>query len=224
MEGQDLWSKVRDLWQLIKTGLGLPWLKKLQDLWNGWSWFQENFRKGMYEVLNYEAILELKDKSGRRAIVRKYEKIRYLQNNIIAYQDQAWGDGKILINYRCTPGFPVDKYRSGFKNYVLISLREVKNRGDVDDFHINWDINRGFLKHKGFWASEINHFTDKLKMRVIFPKTRPPLHAIVLEKNRQWTLTLNKDAFLHLPDGKWEVTWEQDRPRLYEQYILSWEW
>jgi len=59
--------------------------------------------QGLYEVLDYEATLELKDKRGKRACVRKYEKVRYLQNNIITFQDQAWGDGKILINYRLLP-------------------------------------------------------------------------------------------------------------------------
>jgi len=219
-----LWSKVKDSWQLIISSLGLPWFKVINNLLTGWNLLLVRFRKGLYEVLDYEATLELKDKRGKRACVRKYEKVRYLQNNIVTFQDQAWGDGKILINYRCTPGFPVDTYRSGYKNYILISLREVKNRGDVDEFHIDWDIHQGFLRPTGFWASEISHYTDRIKMRVIFPKARPPLHATILEKNRQRTLTLNKDSFLHLPDGKWEVVWERNRPRLYEQYILSWEW
>ena len=164
------------------------------------------------------------DKGGKIASVRKYQKVRYLQNNIIAFQDQAWGDGKILINYKCSPGFTVDTYRSGFKNYILISLREVKKQGEIDEFNINWDIHQGFLRPTGFWASEISHYTDKIKMRVIFPKARPQLHATVMEKNRQRTITLNKDYFLHLPDGKWEVTWVKNRPKLYEQYILRWEW
>jgi len=30
--------------------------------------------------------------------------VRYLQDNVIAYRDQAWGDGEILVDYRCTPG------------------------------------------------------------------------------------------------------------------------
>jgi hypothetical protein len=224
MEDQVWWSKVKNLAQLINSGLGLPWFKIFNNLLDGWNLLLVRFHKGLYEVLDYEATLELKDKRGKRACVRKYEKVRYLQNNIVTFQDQAWGDGKILINYRCSPGFPIDTYRSGFKNYILISLREVKNQGDVDEFNINWDIHQGFLRPTGFWASEISHYTDKIKMRVIFPETRPPLRATVLEKNSQRTLTLNKDAFLHLPDGKWQVTWEQNRPRLYEQYILSWQW
>jgi hypothetical protein len=66
----------------------------------------------MYEVLRYEAKLGLKDRGGKRATFKKQEKVRYLQDNVIAYRDQAWGDGEILINYRCIPGTPVDRYRS----------------------------------------------------------------------------------------------------------------
>ena len=54
--------------------------------------------KGMYEVLDYESTLELKDRGGKRATFKKREKVRYLQDNVIAYQDQAWGDGEILVN------------------------------------------------------------------------------------------------------------------------------
>ena len=59
---------------------------------------------GMYEVLEYESTLELLDAKGQRATFHKREKVRYLQDNVIAYQDQAWGDGEILLQYRCTPG------------------------------------------------------------------------------------------------------------------------
>ena len=56
--------------------------------------------KGIYEVLDYETILEIKDRYGRKAKVTKNQKVKYLQDNIIAYQDQAWGDGEILKNYQ----------------------------------------------------------------------------------------------------------------------------
>jgi hypothetical protein len=47
--------------------------------------------RGLYEVLEYEATLELEDQGGKRATFKKREKVRYLQDNIIAYRDQAWG-------------------------------------------------------------------------------------------------------------------------------------
>jgi hypothetical protein len=57
------------------------------------------------------------------------------------------GDGEILVDYRCSPGTPVDRYRSGYKTYILISRREVKNKGNVDEFNVEWGIRQGFLRH-----------------------------------------------------------------------------
>ena len=180
--------------------------------------------EGMYQVLDYESILELMDVQGRKARFCKREKVRYLQDNIIAFQDQAWGAGKILVDYQCSPGVPVDCYRAGYKIYTLISLREVKKKSDEDEFKINWKIQKGFLRKTGFWGTDINHETDRIKVQVIFPKLRPPLSASILENNRQRTTDLGKDHFRQLPDERWVVTWEVSKPRLYEQYLLCWQW
>lgn len=180
--------------------------------------------EGAYEVLEYVIKLKLVDPEGKKALVQKRERVRYLQNNIIVFQDQAWGDGKILQNYRCTPGVPVDKYRLGYKTHILISLRGVKNRGDIDEFNIQWGIFRGFLSPTGFWATDINQKTDSVKVEVDFPKNRPPMKISVLEKNRQRVNVISKDSLTHLPDGRWQLIWEQSKPRQYEQYILRWEW
>ena len=180
--------------------------------------------EGMYEVLEYESTLELKDTKGKCACFRKREKVRYLQDNIIAYQDQAWGDGEILLGYRCTPGAAVDFHRPAHKTYVLISLREVKNRGDVDEFNIQWEIHNGFRRSQESWETEVSHPTGRVKVRVVFPKSRPPLRATLIEDTRHRTQILNEDAQLKLPDGRWQLTWENDQPRLHERYILKWDW
>jgi hypothetical protein len=109
----------------------------------------------MYEVLEYESTLELQDKHGERVTFRKRERVRYLQNNLMAFQDQAWGDGEILHNYRCNPGTAVDFHRPGHKTYILISLREIKKRGDIDDFNIEWGIRDGFHRKLELWETEI---------------------------------------------------------------------
>ncbi len=45
------------------------------------------------QYLEYESTLELLDQEDIHATFKKRKKIRYLQDNIIAYQDEAWGDG-----------------------------------------------------------------------------------------------------------------------------------
>jgi hypothetical protein len=93
--------------------------------------------EGMYRLLDYESTLEILDGQGKKARFSKRKKVSYLQDNSIVYQDCAGGDGKIPQNYQTNIGKPIDKYRSGYKTIILLSLHEINNRGDVDDFHIN---------------------------------------------------------------------------------------
>jgi len=210
---------------LLTIALDLPWFELLGRIWRigrklvrGWS------HEGIYEVLDYECQLELKDKNGKLATFQKREKLRYLQDYITSYQDQAWGDGEILQDYRCSPGTPVDEYRLGHKTYKLISLREFRNRGDTDEFNIEWTMRNGFLKSTGFWGTAINHRTKKVTVKVIFPKDRPPVHASIIESNLQRRRILGKDAQKLLPNGRSMIIWEKVNPRLYENYVLRWEW
>ena len=206
-------------------GLDQLFFTLLGDLYSwGKSTIQRLTKPGMYEVLNYETTLEILDRKGKEAILTKTEEVKFLQNNIIAFQDQAWGRGKILIDYQCTPGFSVDFYQFAHKTYILISLRNVMQKGDITKFEICWKINDGFKKPNGFWATDINHFTKVMKVNVIFPKERPPLKLMTVESNRQLTKELQKDVITQLPDKRWQVTWEKQNPRLYEHYILKWEW
>ncbi len=204
---------------------GLPWIEVLAQVWKlGRKIMRGLADEGMYEVLEYETALELQNRRGENALLRKREKVRYRQNNIIAFQDQAWADGEILINYRCTPGVAVDRYRPGQQTYILISLRDIKNRGDIDEFNIQWGIHRGFIRSTELWETVICHRTKRLKMQVIFPRSRPPQHASLIEGNRRRTSLLGPEAQAQLPDGRWCVSWETTRPRLNEHYLLKWDW
>ena len=178
----------------------------------------------MYHVLDYESTLELLDVEGQCARFEKHKKVKYLQDNIIAHQDYAWGDGKILLNYKCHPGKAVDRYRSGHKTYILLALHEVKNRGDVDDFHITWEMKDGFLKPDGFWETIISQKTTQMCVNVILPKKRHPLRVIVEETNHRKTHILTSEERIVLPDGRLKVSWKKKNPHLYETYLMKWLW
>ena len=181
-------------------------------------------RQGLYEVLEYESTLELLDRKGKKATFKKRQKVRYLQDNIIAYMDQAWGDGEFLLDYRCSPGAAVDQYRFGHKTYILISLREVKQRGDTDEFYIERKIKNGFLRQQEQWETDISHPTRYVAIRLIIPMGRPPLRVALVENIRQKTTLVGDERQRQLPDGRWQVAWETDNPRLNERYVLKWEW
>jgi hypothetical protein len=142
-------SSILSIFSMLgKMNLDLPWLDLFGGIKKiGQQLVQKVYQGEMYEVLEYDSTLELHDCKGQRATYRKHQKVRYLQDNIIAFEDQAWGDGEILVGYKCSPGVPVDQYRLDYKTFILISLREVRNKGDIDDFNIEWGIIRGgFLR------------------------------------------------------------------------------
>lgn len=168
--------------------------------------------------------LELRDTKGKWADLDKRLRVRFVQNNVIAYQDQAWGDGDIFHEYRCEPGLPVDTYRDGHRNRVLISLRETKSRGDREEFRIHRTIKNGFMHHTEDFQVEIEHPTRQLGLTIVFPQKRPPRSIKLIEQNAARTRSLDVSAVVRLPDGRYEVRWEETKLRLYEAYIVRWEW
>lgn len=192
-----------------------------------WEFIQHAFglrHEGMYEVLEYETKLVLKDTHGEEATYYKRQRVRFLQDNIIAYQDQAWGDGDIFADYKCTPGVPVDRYREGNRYRILISLRESKKRGDIEEFTIQRTIKHGFTKAVEDFQTDLDHTTRKLRVSVIFPGARMPKEVSLIEKNVARTTSLGRDQLRALPDGRWQATWSIEKPKLFEAYILRWSW
>ncbi len=208
------------VWNVLRD---LPWPSIMSQ---SWQWVQKWMHRtdGMYEVLEYESLLELKDEHGRFAQFTKHEKVKYLQNNIIAYQDHAWGDGEILQDYKCTPGLVVDKYRPGQKTFLLISLRRVKKRGDVDDFNMEWGIRNGFVRKHELWETEVRHRTRRMEMKIIFPKHRPPRRVWVEEALQGKQFRLDASRLVTLPNGRFQLTWQTSKPQLNERYQIHWEW
>jgi hypothetical protein len=47
--------------------------------------------QGIFEILDYDSTLELLDAKGKKAVFRRRQKVRFLQDHVIAFQDRAWG-------------------------------------------------------------------------------------------------------------------------------------
>jgi hypothetical protein len=94
-----------------------------------------------------------------------------------------------------------NEYRSSQKTYILISLRENKQRGDRDEFHMEWNLREAFRRTREQWETEVNHRTRKLLVRLIFPKPRPPVRVWLEEQLRRRTRLLSDSALKQLAAG-----------------------
>jgi len=178
--------------------------------------------EGIYKVLDYQSTLEILDSKGKKAKFAKLMVVKYLQDNVATFTDFGWSDGNGLRNYKVSPGYPVDGYKSGHREYVLISLRKKKNRGQTDTFRMQWVIKDGFLKPTAYWQTDVTHRFSRMEISVILPNSRPPSNVYVEESNTK--KTHHVPNVQRLPGGRWKLSWRLSRPRLFEQYILKWEW
>lgn len=205
--------------------LSLDWIAFLFDLYRALRyWVNRQRHEGMYHILDYDSTLELLDVKGKTAVLKKRQQVKFLQDNVIAFQDYAWGDGETLVDYKCSPGKVVDRYQEGDRWNVLISLRETKNSGDIEDFYIERTLKNSFTKDEEWWQVELRHHTQELKLTLIFPKERRCRRAILLQRSKHHTNVLGPEHFSDLPDGRQTLTWETKKSPRFEIYTLRWKW
>jgi hypothetical protein len=205
--------------------LSPDWIPILLDLYRNLRQFLMRDRhEGMYEILDYDTTLELVGPQGETAIFKRRQRVKFLQDNIIAFQDHAWGDGEIFSDYKCSPGVEVDRYQEGDRWNVLISLRETKSAGDVEDFYVERTVRGGFTRAEEWRQIEIRHRTRHLKLAIIFPKERRCRRAVLLQRSRNQSVVLGGEHFADLPDGRQILTWETTKIRRLEIYTIRWTW
>lgn len=179
---------------------------------------------GLYEILEYDTMLELHDTNGETALFKKRQRVKFLQDNVIAIPDFAWGEGQIFASYKCSPGKVVDYYQQGDRWNILISLRETKGRGDIEDFYIERVVQHGFRQSDEWWQIEVRHPTKHLKLSLIFPHQRQCQRAVIVKRSRHKSTVLGSEHISHLPDGRQIVTWETKNINRLEVYTLKWQW
>ena len=75
-----------------------------------------------------------------------------------------------------------DRFQLGARQITLISLRQVKNRGDRLHLHIRRQIQQGWTAPEEWLEIAVDHPTRMLEVALVFPKARPPQRAFLIEE------------------------------------------
>lgn len=211
--------------QKILRQISPQWISLLLDLIVSiQKYVKQTSPEGLYEFLQYEFQLELLDTEGRSARLTKHARVKFLQNNVIAFEDFAWGDGNVLVEYACSPGYVVDRYREGARWNILISLRESKQRNDVQDFYMESKLKNSLLGKEEWCQIEMQHRTRFAKIAILFPEKRHCTGAVITERTTNRTSHLDGRNFTVLSDGRQLLSWENIEPRQFETYTIHWTW
>ena len=220
------WSrKLLTLLSYLASGELAAALRGIEEGWEVISRMRDRIGyRGMFEVLDFDASLELLDPRGEQAVLIRHQKIKVLQDNVVAVLDHVWGDGELLAEYDCQPGIPVDFYGDGSIHNVLISLREPRGRGDIIDLWIRRVVRGGFCRPQEWLETEVNYWMQSMRQRIIFPSKRHCRGATISRRWGNRTLPLGKNHFTFMSDGRQQLEWRTSHPKLHDRYTIKWDW
>ena len=179
--------------------------------------FPEGTDRTPYEVLDYDAVLVLID-GGGRAILRRIERIRFLQEGVSALLDHAWGDG-VLAGYHNDAGTIRASFKDGAYRHLVIDLGRQMTRGSELTFRVVRERMAAFLHAEEWVETVIDHPVRRMKRMVLFPKERP-CHQAVLTFGGD-TITVPIEEFA---DGRTRIWFEILEPVPNVPYRLTWSW
>lgn len=189
-----------------------------------YSLYTRDFYGGLYEVIEHENIWSLEDPEGREVTHKKKMTVKYIQNNVIAIEDFLWGDGEFMKDYHCSIGHIVDVYKTGSRTNVLVSLRGVRNKGDIETFEFTRKIVDGFTDSSE-WV-EITPFnrTKKINLKIIFPLQRPCQKATLTTNIKNETREINRGEIASQSDGRQVIDLCFKNPRMRDVFTVRWNW
>lgn len=178
---------------------------------------------GLYEVLDYQARLELLDPRGCSAIYEKRERVRFLKDCGTGFYDYGWGDGEAFASHRVRPGRIVERRQLGPRYRSLIALPSPKKKGEIFSFVVRRRFERGFMQPEQWWLdAELYHRVERLSLAVVFPASRLARRAWVVTHPGHTRTAVSVKS--RRTDGRQEVRYRAPKPRQGERYTLQWEW
>jgi hypothetical protein len=180
--------------------------------------------QALYEVRRFDATLEMLDAEGQTAVLERDQELCFLQDGVVGLYHQVWGEGELFDEYEVRPGVVADRFQLGSRHISLISLRQIKNRGDTLQLRIRRQIRGGWSDPEEWLELAVNHQTRRLRLTVIFPVKRPPQQAFVELQSTGTSRVLEPRRWQVDDQGRTVLTWQERQPVLGETYRLRWQW
>jgi hypothetical protein len=114
--------------------------------------------------------------------------------------------------------------RPGRKATILISIQNIRQFGDQDEFQIELEMKNSFLRNSELWETSVDHPAQRIRTNIIFPSARPSLQVALTEDSIHKSTPVEDENISKMTDGRWMGHWESSKPRFNERYILQWDW
>ena len=174
-----------------------------------------------YEVLEYDARVELLDTDGRNARYTRTERVRFLKDTTTVY-DYGWGNGIAFAEHDTSRGKFSEKKLVGSRLRAAVELSELQHKGDEFVLSFERTVRNGFMSPSECWLeAELYHPTRRLSLRVVLPSGRR------LHETRLVTLEDPEGTGLEsvdMADGRQCISYKARNPRVGQRFTIVWDW
>lgn len=175
-----------------------------------------------YEVLSYEATLELLDAEGREAVYVRKQRLRFIQDGVTDIDDYGWGNGIAFASHYAYPGRFTDRRIVGSRLRSTVELSRPYDAGEELTFSVERLIKNGFTSTSEWWLeAELYHRVQRVALRIVLPAARLVKTATLVQPGipRSGALPVHG-----LPDGRQCISYKDSEPAQGERYTLMWDW
>lgn len=220
MNPLDVASRLTTL--LAALGGALKQAADLLDLLPMLRPFHPQLPAAAYENVLLELVWDIRDRSGRTAVLERRQRVRFLREEAEAVRDVVWGEGSQLARYYARGACRMLVRSEGSRRAVLLGLANRPDAGSNAVVTSKRVIEDGFLTSAEYCEVMVERPTQRLVVTVIFPPGRPPKETrlITLPREKQE----QRIAIRYAADGRAYLRWSRLKPTIDCTYSLRWSW
>lgn len=165
--------------------------------------------------------LRITDRAGARAALERRQVVRFVSTETGVIRDLIWGDGDVVRGYTLSGARLMGKRAEGSTTALLLVLPKSPAAGQRAEVRSTRFIRGALTRPQEFFEVRVERRTERLALKVSFPKTRPPTDV--------WASTDPPEAVRALPvrlggDGRAYVHWRPTSVKVSAIYRLAWNW
>ncbi len=175
-----------------------------------------------YENDFIDEVIDIRDRQGATAVLEKRQQVRFRRGESAILRDGIWGEGKQLARYSVVGARQVGVKHEGLRKTVLLAIEPRPIEGQPQEVRITRTMRHAFGEPTGFFDLMAERPTKRLSLKVLFPRSRPPKCAHLVEWPSE--RTVRAVPVKYRADRRPFLSWKEIRPHPLSAYSLRWTW
>ena len=174
-----------------------------------------------YENTLLDFTLDLNDPAGHQARLRRRQVVLFRTREAGVIRCAMWGDGDQLQRLLASGADRLLVQSEGSRKVLLLGLTRPASRGARREIRTQESLRDAFLSDSEYFEASVERLTHRMRVRVIFPRRRPPTDAYLQAGSQRSPIPLPLRVG---KDGRVSLSWSLEKPAVDAVYSFRWSW